>query len=314
MSFAIEAKSLSKSYGGTLALRNLSFAIPEGEVAAFLGPNSAGKTTTLKILAGLIRGSEGSASISGYSVVYQASQVKRLVGYMPELNPLPDEPTIEEFLCYRARLKELHGKLVKSRVRKVAADCDLTGKILRRPIGVLSRGVRQRVGIADALLTDPPVLLLDEPTIGLDPHQVLTLRDLISSMRGSHTVFLSTHILSEAEAIADRVLIINKGEKVAFGTPEELRSQYKSASQFYVTLNIERKQLQSLIEPLGGNVVEKTPRGEGDYRYLLECEAGAKKLLSLLTHTQGVELSEFANRSPSLESIFIEATQEGGSL
>lgn len=309
MQFALQTVDLSKRYGPIEALKSLSFEVPPGEVVAFLGPNSAGKTTTLKILAGIMPASRGEATVAGYSAAYQSRQIKRHVGYMPEHNPLPEEATVEEFLSYRARLKELRGSRVKARVEEAARLCDLGGKILRRPIGVLSRGVRQRVGIADALLTEPPILLLDEPTIGLDPHQVMSLRDLLRCMKGKHTIVLSTHILSEAEVMADRILIINKGQKVACGTVEELKSQYSSAHELLVGTNLEGAQMREMMARLGGVVQsEEAAEGHTRYRCTLPQPKDAQELLKLLMQKPGTQVSEFVKSTPTLESIFLQAT------
>ena len=308
MPFAIETVDLAKRYGSIEALKSLSFAVPEGEVVAFLGPNSAGKTTTLRILAGIMPGSSGEATIAGFSAAYQSREVKRHVGYMPEHNPLPDETTVEDFLTYRARLKELRGARVKEQVEKAARLCDLAGKLMRRPIGVLSRGVRQRVGIADALLTEPPILLLDEPTIGLDPYQVMSLRDLIRGMRGDHTILLSTHILTEAEAMADRILIINKGEKVAFGTPDELKSLYGPMEQLNVCVNLCFDEMKALLEGLCEGIELKSTAGRLSHYSLKAQEAAAQAILKKLANCQGVELKEFSRPTPTLENIFLQAT------
>jgi ABC-2 type transport system ATP-binding protein len=252
---AIEAKDLRKNYGSLEALKGLTFAVPQGEIVAFLGPNSAGKSTTLKILAGLMPGSSGEAYVQGLPLASQAAQIRRHVGYMPEHNPLPEDVTVRDYLTFRAQLKGLSSRAAKLRVAKLADLCDLSGRPMRRPIGVLSRGVRQRVGIAEALLASPSVLFLDEPTIGLDPHQVIALRELIVSMRGEHTILVSTHILSEAEAIADRVLIINKGEQVAFGTPDELRRSYQTQEHWAFEVTLPRAQFEKFVEKFSAKII-----------------------------------------------------------
>jgi ABC-2 type transport system ATP-binding protein len=306
--FAIETVDLAKRYGPIEALKSLSFAVPEGEVVAFLGPNSAGKTTTLRILAGIMPASFGEATIAGFSAAYQSREVKRHVGYMPEHNPLPDEATVKDFLTYRARLKELRGSRIKEQVEKATRLCDLGGKIMRRPIGVLSRGVRQRVGIADALLTEPPILLLDEPTIGLDPYQVMSLRDLIRGMRGDHTILLSTHILTEAEAMADRILIINKGEKVAFGTPDELKNLYGPMNQLNVCVNLAYDEMKTVLAGICEGIELKSTMGKLS-NYLLKAEeTAAQEILKKLANCEGVQIKEFSRPTPTLENIFLQAT------
>lgn len=316
MSYAIETVDLTKRYGPVEALKSLSLQVPAGQVLAFLGPNSAGKTTTLKILAGIMPGSSGQATVAGFSAAYQGREIKRHVGYMPEHNPLPEEATVEEFLSYRARLKELSGKHAQERVKASAALCDLTGKLLKRPIGVLSRGVRQRVGIADALLIEPPILILDEPTIGLDPHQVMSLRDLIGRMRGKHTVILSTHILSEAEVMADRILIINKGKKVAYGSVEELREQYAGGNSLRIVTNFTPQRMEAMVRRMGGAVdtTEDLPGHMHRYVCRLPGPAAVQQLLHELTQSQDTIITEFVKSSPTLESIFMRATVQRDDL
>ncbi len=306
---AIEAKDLRKNYGSLQALKGLTFAVPQGEVVAFLGPNSAGKSTTLKILAGLMPGSSGEAYIQGLPLASHAAEIRRHVGYMPENNPLPEESCVRDYLTFRAQLKGLSHRAAKLRVAKLADLCDLSGRPMSRPIGVLSRGVRQRVGIAEALLAAPSVLFLDEPTIGLDPHQVVALRELIVSMRGEHTLLVSTHVLSEAEAIADRVLIINKGEQVAFGTPEQLRRSYQTQEHWAFEVTLPRAQFEGFTQKFLARIV-RVDVHKDFFRYELafDPEGSPQCLAAELVAQQGACLVGLGRIVPSLETIFIEAT------
>jgi len=230
---AIEVSNLVKSYAGVTAVNGISFTVPKGEIIGFLGPNGAGKSTTMRILTGYLPATSGSVSICGYSVVTDPDAVKKRVGYMPENNPLPDEMRVSEYLYFRGRLKEIPRGKLGSRIDEVLELCDLK-RVRHKIIGKLSKGFRQRVGIAESVLAEPPVIIMDEPTIGLDPHQILIVRDLIASLRGRMTVLISSHILPEIEMTCDRVLIINQGRIVAQGTPADLRREVLGQSAYEI--------------------------------------------------------------------------------
>ena len=219
---AIEVSHLVKTFAGVTAVNDVSFTVEKGEIIGFLGPNGAGKSTTMRMLTGYMPATSGSISICGYPVATQSEEIKRRVGYMPENNPLPEDMRISEYLYYRGRLKEVPRSKLGSRIDEVLEVCDLK-RVRHRIIGQLSKGYRQRIGIAEAILAEPPVIIMDEPTIGLDPHQIIIVRDLIASLRGRMTVIISSHILPEIEMTCDRVLIINQGRVVAQGTPAALR-------------------------------------------------------------------------------------------
>ena len=221
---AIEVSRLVKAYGGVTAVNDISFSVGRGEIVGFLGPNGAGKSTTMRILTGYLPATSGSVRICGLPVAGEPAETKRRIGYMPENNPLPEDMRVSEYLYFRGRLKEVPRRKLGPRIDEVLEVCDLK-RVRHRIIGQLSKGYRQRVGIAEAILAEPPVIIMDEPTIGLDPHQILIVRDLIAGLRGRMTVIISSHILPEIEVTCDRVLIINQGRVVAQGTPAELRRE-----------------------------------------------------------------------------------------
>ncbi|MFZ1057331.1 MAG: ABC transporter ATP-binding protein, partial [Opitutaceae bacterium] len=230
---AIEVTHLVKTYAGVTAVNDISFTVPKGEIIGFLGPNGAGKSTTMRILTGYLPATSGQVSICGYAVASEPDSVKRRIGYMPENNPLPEEMRVSEYLYFRGRLKEVPRAKLGSRIDEVLELCDLK-RVRHKIIGKLSKGFRQRVGIAESVLAEPPVIIMDEPTIGLDPHQILIVRDLIGSLRGRMTVLISSHILPEIEMTCDRVLIINQGRIVAQGTPADLRREVLGQSAYEI--------------------------------------------------------------------------------
>ena len=223
---AIEVNHLSKRFGTIQAIEDVSFSVSSGEIIGFLGPNGAGKSTTMRILCGLMPATSGTAYLCNISLATHSQEAKRHIGYLSENNPLPQDLRIVEYLRYRARLKEIPKKRQKERVEEVLTLCDLQHKVRRKIIGSLSKGYRQRVGIADAILAEPPILLMDEPTIGLDPHQILAIRELIANLRKRMTIVLSSHVLSEMERMCDRVIILNQGRIVAMGTHTALHQEF----------------------------------------------------------------------------------------
>ena len=229
-SVMIEVADLTKRYAGNTALANISFTVGRGEIVGLLGPNGAGKSTTMRILACYLAATSGAVRVAGLDVFTQSQEVRRRIGYMPENNPLHPDMRVREYLKFRARLKGLGRKPSRQRVDVVMEQCGLTG-VARRIIGQLSKGYRQRVGLADALVNEPELIILDEPTIGLDPHQIRAVRQLIKSLGQSHTVLISTHILPEAEMTCNRMLIMYEGRILAADTPDNLQKLMASSSQ-----------------------------------------------------------------------------------
>lgn len=223
----IEVSALSKNYGELAALNNVSFSVEKGQIIGFLGANGAGKSTTMDIICGCIGADNGSAKIAGYDITEQPLEAKKRLGYLPDVAPLHDDMIVEEYIEYAARLHKVAGSSLKSQVNQVIEKLAL-GEVRHRLIGNLSKGYRQRVGLAQALVHDPEVLVLDEPTEGLDPTQIIEIRKLIKSLAGQHTILLSSHILSEVQNTCDKIIIINKGKIVTQGTYEQLATSMEA--------------------------------------------------------------------------------------
>src|SRR5271165_2574106 len=226
----IEAIDLTKRYAGRTAVAGISFSVARGEIVGLLGPNGAGKSTTMRILSSFMPATSGTVRVAGYDVFYNSEEVRRRIGFMPENNPLYPDMRVREYLKFRARLKGLGWRRSRERVTTVMEQCGLTD-VHRRVIGQLSKGYRQRVGLADALVHEPDLVILDEPTIGLDPHQIRAVRALIKSLAGKHSVLISTHILPEVEMMCGRVLIMFNGRVLASDTPDNLQRRMAGGSQ-----------------------------------------------------------------------------------
>ena len=312
--YTIEVEKLHKRFGKIEAVSGISFQVKKGQIVGFLGPNGAGKSTTMRILTGYTRASSGAARICGLSVAKHPHEIKRKIGYMPENNPLPADLRVREYLKWRARMKEIPFRQRRSHIDEALERCDLT-RAQDRIIGKLSKGFRQRVGIADAILAHPEVIIMDEPTIGLDPHQVILIRDLIASLRGRMTVILSSHILPEIDLTCDEVMIINGGKIVGQGSPAQLRKTFIDHTTYELELlgNIAdlRLALQSITPELvvekisqadeaGFSKVEIQIKGQRDYgERLFQCLAADPKL----------RVRSLLHRQAPLEDVFLAATR-----
>jgi len=310
---AIEVTDLVKSYAGMTAVNGISFTLKRGEILGFLGPNGAGKSTTMRILTGYLPATSGQVRICGVPVASQPDAVKRFIGYMPENNPLPEDMRVSEYLYFRGRLKEVSRSKLGPRIDEVLELCDLK-RVRHKIIGKLSKGFRQRVGIAEAILAEPPVIIMDEPTIGLDPHQILIVRDLISSLRGRMTVIISSHILPEIEMTCDRVLIINQGHIVAQGTPDELRRNILGHSIYQLELAGDPDELATVLTELEPTLKISEcgePDDEGFRTYTLttahENDLG-EELLSALK-APDFRIRALSRSHPTLENVFLAATR-----
>src|SRR3954465_1302567 len=246
----------------TVAVDHISFDVPQGQIVGFLGPNGAGKSTTLKILTCYLPPTSGGATIAGFNIFHQSEQVREKLGYLPENCPLYTEMKVEEYLDFRGRLRGMQRDERRKRIDYVVERCWL-GNVRRRVIGRLSKGYRQRVGLADSLLHNPAVLVLDEPTVGLDPTQIRETRKLISDLGGDHTVLLSTHILPEVEAVRDRAVVIASGKLVAQGTPEELRTSRRMSARVLIECKGPPKEVESALSRVSGVSKVEVVTGDG---------------------------------------------------
>lgn len=304
----IEVIDVTKRYGDLTAIDRVSFTVGKGEVLAFLGPNGAGKTTTMRILTCFMPATEGTARVAGFDCFEEPQEVKRRVGYLPETPPLYQELTVTEYLTFVGRIKGLDSGDLRIRLNQVVERLSL-GDVRHRLIANLSRGYKQRVGLAQALVHDPPVLILDEPTVGLDPKQIIEIRDLIKSLAGSHTVILSTHILPEATAVCQRVVIINGGRIVAEDTPERLSARLRRSEKISVTVKGQPPTAADVLRGLPGivSVFEQAEPGT----YLVECELGRDirdEIARFVVH-QGWGLLELKTITMTLEDVFLRLTQ-----
>jgi len=300
----IEVRNLSKFYGSLCAVNSISFSIREGEIVGFLGPNGAGKTTTIRILTCYQPATSGSATVAGYDVFTQSMLVRSQVGYMPESVPLYHEMRVCEYLHFRGRLRGLDRPARERAIGRVAERCWLTD-VLRRPIGQLSKGYRQRVGLADALLHNPRVLILDEPTIGLDPAQIRATRSLIRELAQDHTVLLSSHILPEVEATCQRIIIINQGRIVASGTPTELRERITGTSRLIAELKGPEGEIAASIRKLDGVTDVQCRLRDGWVSVSVSTQRDLREELYRLAAARSWPLRELRRDIATLEDFFV---------
>jgi ABC-2 type transport system ATP-binding protein len=302
----IEVENLGKTYVAEPVVRDLSFFVPEGQVLGFLGPNGAGKTTVMRMLTAFLPPTTGRVVVAGVDLDQDPVGLRRNVGYLPENVPLYPEMRVVEFLRFRADVEEVPRGEVHLRIEDVIERC-LIGDVRRQVIGTLSKGFRQRVGLAGALIHQPPVLILDEPTVGLDPNQIIKVRELITELGQDHTVLLSTHILPEVEQVCERVFIIDRGRVVADGTPEALRNKLVGNPSLAVELKGANGSARTALEALPG-VVTISDRGEG--RYLLEHAAGSdpREAVFRMAVERGWVLLALTPQQASLEDVFVRLT------
>ncbi len=312
---SVVVRRLTKIYGGVKAIDNVSFRIGKGEVVGFLGPNGAGKSTTMRIISGLMPATSGSVSICGESVAINPDAARRHIGFMPENNPLPEDLRVREYLTFRAGIKGVPRSEIRARVDESMDICQLLRKASNKIIGNLSKGFRQRVGIADAILSRPEVIIMDEPTIGLDPHQILAIRALINSLRGKMSVIISSHILPEIELMCDRVMIINQGTIVASGSPESLRKEFISRDKYGISLKADPAKMREMLGRIcsGVEIVsESKPDSAGYYDYILSTDENSDlgcTLIREFSKDSALGLREVYHKKPSLEEIFMAATR-----
>ncbi len=307
----IEINHLTKYYGTKAAIRDVSFNVEKGEILGFLGPNASGKTTTMRILTCYMPATSGTAKISGFDVFGNSMDVRRRIGYLPENPPLYTDMTVEKFLEFVGRIKGIERKQLNKRVSEVMEKTSIRPEA-KRLIKHLSKGYKQRVGIAQALIHNPEVLILDEPTVGLDPQQIIEVRELIKSLGGDHTIILSTHILPEVSMTCQRVIIINEGSVVASDTTDNLTRRLKGSENLYVEVEGPAAQVESKIKALKGvtrTSSQKTSRpGVAGFSVETELKADLRKDLAALIVNQGWGLLEMRPVGMSLEDVFLHLT------
>ena len=312
----ISVSQLTKVYGHVTAVDRISFEVARGQIVGFLGPNGAGKSTTLKMLTCYLPPTSGSAQVNGFDIFHQSHEVRENLGYLPENTPLYTEMKVSEYLDFRGRLRGMDRASRRKRMDYVVERCWL-GNVRERVIGHLSKGYRQRVGLADALLHNPAVLVLDEPTVGLDPTQIRETRKLIRDLGGDHTVLLSTHILPEVEAVCDRAVVIASGKLVAQGTPEELRTSRRMSARVLVECKGPAKEVESALTRVSGvaKVETLTPHASADKAYstfALRPRDGQdvrEEVASTVTRN-GWPLREIRLEHATLEEFFVQVTAQ----
>jgi len=307
----IKIENLRKSYGGEEALKGISFEINDGEVLGFLGPNGAGKSTTMKIITGFMPATSGNVIVNGKSVNDNPEDIQKLIGYLPETTPLYDEMLISEYLFFVGRMRNLSEIYLKERVTKVVELIGLQGNF-NKPISHLSKGFKQRVGIAQAILHDPEILILDEPTVGLDPNQIIEIRELIKNIGKKKTVILCSHILSEVQATSDRVVIINNGILVAQGTSEELIQDSSDKVSFITELKSTYPMKELLQDDNHLKIVSEDELSDGWSKVKLsgkESELNGEEIFEMCK-SKNIALRELIKEKIDLEQVFTKLTKE----
>ena len=308
----IKVDNLTKRFGRHPAVTGATFAVEQGEVVGFLGPNGAGKTTTIRMLTGFLPPSSGSASIDGLDVNRHSLEARRRIGYLPESVPLYRDMRVREYLRFRGQLKGLGGNSLRTRMDEVLELCGLRD-VRRKMIRTLSKGFRQRVGLADALIHDPPLLILDEPTNGLDPNQIRAIRHLIKQLGQSHTILLSTHILSEVEMICDKIVIIDGGKVLASDTPANLISTMRTAGRISLELRADPENARKKIASLD-NVKkvthERTQEDWEEFSVLVESGTDTRERIANLVREEQWPLRSLYRQAETLEDVFVELTRK----
>jgi ABC-2 type transport system ATP-binding protein len=311
----IKVNGLTKRYAHTTAVDQISFEVQKGQIVGFLGPNGAGKTTTMRMLTCFLTPTTGTATVAGYDILEQPLEVKKRIGYLPETPPVYPEMRIDEYLTFVGQLKGLAGADLRTRVDYVSERCSIAD-VRSKIIGKLSKGYRQRVGLAQAIIHNPDVLILDEPTAGLDPKQINETRDLIKSLAGDHTIILSTHILPEVSQTCEQVIIINKGKIVATDSVSNLQQRARSGESVLVEVagrngSLDPAAVQSKLEQIAG-VSRVIPKADGQKRIIFEVEAskdrGVRANVARAVVESGWDLNELRAASLSLEEIFLQLT------
>jgi ABC-2 type transport system ATP-binding protein len=310
----IEVKNVTKKYGKVAAVEDISFTIQEGEIVGLLGPNGAGKSTTMNMITGFIEQTTGEIIVDGYDMLKKAKKAKKQIGYMPEGVPLYTDLTVKEFVSYMAEIKQVNKKERKEKVEKIIEQTGLK-EVEKKLIRNLSRGYKQRVSMAGALVGEPKILILDEPTVGLDPKQITEIRNLIKELGKTHTVILSSHILSEVSQICNKVIIINKGKIVAIDTPENLENKVTSNNSIYVTVEDLENKIQSIHEKIKD--IEKiklvTENEDGTKQYVIEAknDVDLRKTIFAEFAKENITIFEMKKADTTLEDAFMKLIEGG---
>ena len=311
----IEVKNFTKKYGNFLAVENISFTVKDGEIIGLLGPNGAGKSTTMNAITGYIEQTEGEIIVNGYDTIKKAKKAKREIGYMPEGVPLYDDLSIKEFVTYMAELRKVNRKERKQKVEDIIKKVgllDMKNKLIKN----LSRGQKQRVSLAGALIGDPKILILDEPTVGLDPKQITEIRSLIKDLGKNHTVILSSHILSEVSQICDRVVIINNGKLVAEDTPENLENRTYNKNIIYITVEDSDNKTEKMTEKIKAiekiKYIEELEDKTKKYEIIGSTEEDLRKTIFTEFAKEGITILEMKKPEATLEDAFMKIIDEGG--
>ncbi|MBL7148589.1 MAG: ATP-binding cassette domain-containing protein [Candidatus Cloacimonetes bacterium] len=308
----IQLQNLSKDFGTLRAVDKINFDINEGEILGFLGPNGAGKTTTLRMISCFLDPTAGNIHIGKYNVREHSLQIRKMIGYLPEHNPLYTEMTVYDYLQFIAEIREITN--FKKRLKEVVEKCGLHG-VIHKPINILSKGYKQRVGFAQAILHDPKILLLDEPTSGLDPNQIAEIRKLIKELGKEKTLLISSHILQEVQAVCDRIVIINEGKIVADGSTEELKSSFQNKTRLELELKASEKELKQMTDELKNISIISITSKENKYTLTeLEYESIVDRRVDIYNYIKAKDwtLLEMHRVNVSLEAVFRNLTIEGG--
>ena len=312
----IEVKNVTKKYGNFVAVDNISFTVKDGEIVGLLGPNGAGKSTTMNAITGYIEQTEGEIAVNGYDTIKKSKKAKREIGYMPEGVPLYGELSIKEFVTYMAELRKVKGKEKKEKVQEIIKKVGLS-EMQNKLIKNLSRGQKQRVSLAGTLIGDPKVLILDEPTVGLDPKQVTEIRSLIKELGKKHTVILSSHILSEVSQICDKVIIINKGKIVAEDTPENLENKTSNSNIVYITIEDPENKIETMKDKIKGikdiKFIEQLEDKTKKYEITAnKQDEDLRKEIFKEFAKEGITIFEMKKPEATLEDAFMKIIGEGG--
>lgn len=312
----IEVRGITKKYGSFTALDNVSFSAENGEIIGLLGPNGAGKSTTMNIITGFIEPTEGEVYINGINMLKKPKKAKREIGYMPEGVPIYGDLTVKEFITYMARIKKVERKTIKEKVTKIMEETgllDVQNKLTRN----VSRGYKQRVSMAGALVGEPKILILDEPTVGLDPKQITEIRSLIKKLGQNHTVILSSHILSEVSQICDRVIIINKGKLIAVDTPDHLEEKVTNNNSIYVTVEDTENKIEGTKEKIKDikeiKLVKENEDGTKQYLITSNGDIDLRKSIFAVFSSENITIFEMKKIDVTLEDAFMKLINEGGS-